>query len=71
VLVHGTPMTQDKCDTGLTPEENYKQTQYPEKYLEDVASGEKHAFVLVYETPPYVQADQARSSVDDIADYSR
>jgi serine/threonine protein kinase len=71
VLVHGTPITQDECDTGLTPEEKYKQTQCPENNMEDVASGIKHASVVVYETPPHVQADQARSSADDILDYSR
>ncbi|KAH3907032.1 hypothetical protein HBH56_195040 [Parastagonospora nodorum] len=66
VLVHGTPMTQDRCDTGMTLEESHQETQYPDRLLKHGGSQVRHTSILVYETPPIIQADQTCSSAEEL-----
>lgn len=66
VLVHGTPINQDGCEAGMTPQESYQETQYQDGSLKHGGSQVRHASILVYETPPVIQADQTGSSAEEL-----
>jgi len=66
VLVHSTPMTQDGCDADLTPQETYHETHYTHGSLKHGGCQARHASILVYETPPVIQAEQTCSSTEEL-----
>jgi serine/threonine protein kinase len=52
ILVPNTPVAEVGANADLIMDESFQQTRFPEEYRRDLISGNEHAYVLVYETPP-------------------